>query len=229
MAIRQFIFQNSFKPKKVFLRLFFMGLSLFASAQNINETKKITPLKMNQKIIIDGVLNEPVWKKNCITKELFNENGVWNNTVAYFIYDSGNLYAAMICNTNDASLLNKKHVDKDDEQMLANDWVAFCVDTYHDGINAFAFIVDAAGNTLDGALNPTSRDLSFSFSSDWTAAVKKDKDSYIVELKIPLKKLPIMWNKDGVTMGIQIIRNDKQNSRMTQWPNTKNIGNFEPV
>ncbi|MCB0474716.1 MAG: serine hydrolase, partial [Flavobacteriaceae bacterium] len=108
-------------------------------------------------------------------------------------------------------------------------WVAFCVDTYHDGINAFAFLADAAGNELDGSLNPPTRDLSFSFSSKWTSAVKVNQDGYAVEMKIPLENLPVRWNKDSVTMAVQILRHDKQNDRMVEWPHTENIGKYQPI
>lgn len=214
----------------IFIQLFLILISLNAVSQNISaESDKLKPVKIESAIIVDGKLNETVWENTTLTKQLYNENGKYNNTEAYFTYDAENLYAGFRCKVNSTSELNTKRLDKDNEFMLSNDWVAFCVDTYHDGLNAYAFIANVAGNELDGSLNPPTRDLSFSFSSEWTSAVKRNQDGYTVEMKIPLEKLPIRWNKDSVTMAIQIIRNDKQNNRMVQWPATMDIGKFQTV
>ncbi|HYX09203.1 MAG TPA: sugar-binding protein, partial [Bacteroidales bacterium] len=214
----------------IYIQLFLTLISINAFSQSLSaDTDILKPVKTESAIIIDGKLNEPVWQKTFFTKVLYDENGRYNNTKAYFTYDADNLYAAFRCQINDTSKLSKEHLDKDNEFMLSNDWVAFCIDTYHDGITAYAFLADAAGNELDGALNTPSRDLSFSFSSKWTAAAKTNLDGYTVEMKIPLKNLPVRWNKDSVTMAIQIIRNDKQNNRMVQWPPTKNIGKYQTI
>ena len=216
--------------KVIYIHLFLSFISIDAFTQNVSADKNILrPVKTEDAIIIDGKLSEPVWQKSTLTKQLYNENGKYTNTEAYFTYDAEHLYAGIICKVNNTSELNIKRLDKDNEFMLSNDWVAFCVDTYHDGINAYAFLADAAGNELDGSLNPPTRDLSYSFSSKWTSAVKINQDGYTVEMKIPLENLPVRWNKESVTMALQIIRNDKQNNRMVQWPPTKKIGKFQTI
>ncbi len=214
----------------IYIQLFLILISINAYTQNISaNTNILRPVKTESAVNIDGILNEPIWKKTPLTNQLYDENGQYNNTTAWVAYDAVNLYAGIICRVNSTSELNAKRLDKDNEFMLSNDWIAFCVDTYHDGINAYAFLADAAGNELDGSLNPPTRDLSFSFSTKWTSAVKINPDGYTVEMKIPLENLPVRWNKDSVIMAIQIIRNDKQNKRMVQWPSTKNIGNFQSI
>ena len=222
--------------KLIIFLITIIGTSQFLLAQDLSlkkaklsHTTALRPVKAVSMMIVDGKLNEPIWQKATLTKQLYDENGKYNNTQGYFTYDADYLYAAFKCQVNNVSKLNTKKFDKDDERMLSNDWVAFCVDTYHDGITAYAFLVDAAGNELDGALNPPTRDLSFSFSSKWTSAVKINRNGYTVEMKIPLENLPVRWNKDSVTMSVQMIRNDKQNNRMVQWPLTKSIGKFKTI
>ncbi|WP_025864191.1 sugar-binding protein [Prolixibacter bellariivorans] len=229
MALQTNDFPKHGFRKKIYFTLFLLGTTLFAHSQNVNEKEKITAHKTNSTINIDGILNDPIWQKTPLTNQLCDENGQYNNTAAWFAYDADNLYAGLICKVNNTSKLNTKLLDRDNQFMLRNDWVAFCVDTYHDGIKAYAFLVDAAGNELDGSLNPPTRDLSFSFSSKWTSAIKRNQDGYTVEMKIPLENLPVRWNKDSVTMAIQIIRYDKQNNRMVQWPATKDIGKFQTI
>lgn len=217
-------------PHKLWMLIFLIYLFSCASPQkNSKEKNNITLYKTQTAMNIDGILDEPVWQKALFTDNLYDENGTYNNTEAYFTYDAENLYAAFKCRVKDTSLLSGEKTDKDYEPILANEWVAFCIDTYNDGITAYAFIVDAAGNQLDGALNPPSRDLTFSFSLNWVSAVKIGQDGYTAEMKIPLEKLPVRWDKDSVEMAVQIIRNDKQNNREVQAPNTKNINEFQKV
>lgn len=104
---------------------------------------------------------------------------------------------AFKCKVKDSSLLPKIKHDKDDQTILGNEWVAFCVDTYNDGVVAYVFLVDAAGNQLDLALN-SGKDLNNSFSAEWTSGIKIEKDGYTIEMKIPLTKLPVRWNKNSV-------------------------------
>ena len=218
------------KLNSIYLQIWLTFISINAFTQNKSTDADILkPLTTESEITIDGKLNETIWQKTIFTNELYDENGKYDNTEVLFTYDSDNLYVAFRCHINDTSKLNKEPLDKDNELMLTNDWIAFCVDTYDDGINAYVFLVDAAGNELDGALNPPTRDLSFSFSSKWTSAVEVNQDAYTVEMKIPLENLPIRWNKDSVTMAIQFIRNDKQNNQIVQWPPTKNIGKYKTI
>lgn len=200
-----------------------IALPLFAQEQAI-----IIPDSVKQEIIIDGKLNESVWQENALNSKMHDENGDYYTTKGYFTYDADDIYIGLVCKTTSSPEVIT-HFDKDNQFMLTHDWVAFCIDSYNDGINAFTFIVDAAGNMLDGSLNPPTRDLSFSFSCKWNSAVTLNKDGYIVEMKIPLERLPIQWHKKGTTMAVQIIRNEKQQNRMTQWPATTNIREFQKI
>ncbi|MEL7589264.1 MAG: serine hydrolase [Prolixibacteraceae bacterium] len=217
-------------PSELWLIIILVNIALCAYSQNISKVKdKAVLYKTENSIKVDGMLNEPIWQKTRFFDEFYNENNSYTNTRAYFNYDAENLYVAVKCDVKDTSLLPKERVDKDWEPILDNEWIAFCIDTYNDGITAYAFIVDAAGNQLDGALNPPTRDLSFSFSSKWAAAAKTERSGYTVEMKIPLEKLPVRWSKDSVEMAVQIIRNDKENNRMIQRPNTRDIRQFQKV
>ena len=230
--------QTRYFAKKIFLCvlhksliiIFLTNIASCACSQKKSKAKdKIIPYKTQSIINIDGILNEPVWQKSLFTNEFYDENGTYTNTKVYFTYDAENLYVAFRCAVKDTSLLPDEKFDKDWEPILDNEWVAFCIDTYNDGITAYAFIVDAAGNQLDGALNPPTRDLSYSFSIKWTSAFKTEPDGYAIEMKIPLEKLPIKWHKDSVQMAVQMIRIDKQNNREIQTPLTKNISQFQKV
>ncbi len=216
--MKQTILENNFifhLRNRFFLQVLLISVTLCAYSQNHSTTfVGIKPLKTLNPIKIDGILDEPIWQKALFSDKMYGESDSTNyftNTRTYFTYDADNLYIAFKCKVNDTSLLSKTIYEKDDQKILENEWVAFCVDTYNDGIAAYTFIVDPSGNQLDGSLNPT-KDLTFSFSSNWTSSVKKEFDGYTVEMKIPLAQLPVQWNRDSVEMNILMLRNDKINN-----------------
>lgn len=214
------------KHKTIIIGFLFI-FYLHSCSQNTTDEKKELYGTRNY-INIDGILNESDWQNALFAEKFHPEGNSYNDTKAYLMYDAENLYVGIRCQVKDTSLLPKKRYDKDDERILENEWIAFCIDTYNDGIAGYAFIVDAFGNQLDGGLN-TTRDLSFSFSSNWTSAVKNNKSDFTVEMKIPLAKLPVRWKKDSIEMAVQFIRNDKQNNRVAQIPASQNLSQFQKV
>jgi CubicO group peptidase (beta-lactamase class C family) len=223
--------------QKIFLCIFLTNISCCIYAQKYAAASdKLKPEKTINLIKVDGVLNEPVWQKAVFTNRLYDkEDSVhyYDNTKTYFTYDADNFYVGFKCKVKDNSLLPKIKLDKDDQTIIGNEMVAFCVDSYNDGVVAYVFMVDAAGNKIDLTLN-SGKDLSNSFSSDWTSVCKRDTDGYTIEMKIPLAKLPIQWNKENVEMGVQMIRVDKQNNKELKYPflNSKipnNLNQFQKV
>ena len=181
---------------------------------------KLYIYKTDVPIKIDGILNEQTWQKAIFANKMYDKEDsihFYSNTQAYLTYDAGNFFVAFNCHVNDTSKLTKKKYDKDDPSIINNEWVAFCVDSYDDGVGAYAFFVDAAGNQLEGALT-SKNELTYSFSLKWFCAIKKNQNGYSVEMKIPLSKFPVKWNKDSVEMAVRLVRFDKENEREVQSP-----------
>jgi len=188
--------------------------NLMTSAQWV----EIEKLPQNKFIEIDGNLNEKNWDKALISDKLYAKNNkldINKKTKVFFTYDNNSAYIAFDVDGKK----NKAHehkLHKDDEKMLSNEWVAFSIDTYNDGLISYTFFVDIFGNQFDGTLN-SAKDLSNSFSIDFESAVKHHKNGYTVEMKIPLGKLPIP--KDGdLIMGILFVHNDSKNGGEYQYP-----------
>ncbi len=154
-------------------------------------------LLTGQSIIIDGELNENAWLKSKISDSLYSKVGTSERNISsrtFFTYDSANAYIAFEM-VGEINVKRYGSLIKDDERILSNDWVAVSLDTYSDGIIAYTFFVDINGNQFDGTLN-SSKDLSNSFSLDFVSAVKYHDNGYVVEMQIPLYKLPLRYSND---------------------------------
>lgn len=97
MAAQKLDFRTSCFGIKIYFLIFLLSTTILAHSQSLNEKEKLTPPKLNDAINIDGILHEPVWQKTRFTKEVYDENGRYYNTEAYFTYDADNLYAGFIC------------------------------------------------------------------------------------------------------------------------------------
>lgn len=187
-----------------------------AFSQSILEINKLTKTK---NIKLDGKLNETIWIKSLISDKLYfkeNNSKIDDKSKVFLTYDNKNIYIGFDYKTKQSDKVDKTKFDKDDENILSNEWVAFSIDTYNDGVAAYTFFVDAAGNQFDGTLN-SSKDLSNSFSTKWKSAISYNKEGFSVEMKIPLITLPIKENKVA-KMGVLFVYNEKQNGGEFQFP-----------
>jgi len=193
--------------KQMILILILLISQINAFSQSILEINK---LKITENIKLDGKLNETTWKKSLISDKLYfkeNNSKIDDKSKVFLTYDNKNIYIGFDCKTKQSVKVDKTKFDKDDENILSNEWVAFSIDTYNDGVTAYTFFVDAAGNQFDGTLN-SSKDLSNSFSTKWKSAISYNKEGFSVEMKIPLITLPIKENKLA-KMGVLFIFNEK--------------------
>jgi len=212
---------NSFSLSRLILLQQFIHISIYSFSQNTGQASGIMNLsRSNETIKIDGALEEPIWQKALYSDKFYDKEDsihFYSNTKAYLTYDAENFYVGFSCTVKDTSKLPKVPYYKDDEAVKGNEWVGFCVDSYNDGLGAFAFITDAAGNQLTGALT-IGNNLTYSFSTKWVSSVKKNKNGYTVEMKIPFVKLPVQWKKDSIVMAVRLVRFDKENGREVQSP-----------
>lgn len=195
-------------------------LSLLISPQAVlAQFLTAAKLGMNEIVNIDGKLTEKVWKDAIISDKFYSKDNVKlinNNSIAHFCYDDKNIYASVSIKKAGFTKKEYKKFAKDDEQILSNEWVAFSIDTYNDGVTSYTFFVDINGNQFDGTLN-SSKDLFNSFSTNWESAISYNKNGYSMELKIPLKTLPIQ--ESALTkMGILFVYNDKDGDGEFQFP-----------
>ena len=196
-----------------------ISIALLLSCQlTLSQQVMIQRLPKVKTLLIDGVLSEKQWSQSKISDCLFSKNSeyVVNATSAvYLMYDSEFMYVAFDIKSGNCNIQCQK-LHKDDEGILLNEWVAFSLDSYNDGITSYTFIVDVYGNQFDGTLN-SSKDLSNSFSIDFESAVFHHAHGYSVEMKIPLNKLPFRKEKE-VTMGVLFVYQDLKSGNEFQFP-----------
>jgi hypothetical protein len=201
---------SSGMKKNSFIFLFlFICLHNILLAQGDASDKKITAVRLNEKIIIDGILSEEIWNRPGFTELLQQEphqgeipsqrSEVW---VAYD--DEAIYYAAKYYDSQPDSILARL-VRRDFVWGDPSDGTVLYLDSYGDKRNGYFFYVNAAGTLADGLLENDSKQTDLSWDAVWEGVPHINKDGWSVEMKIPYSQLRFK-EEDKQIWGINVER-----------------------
>jgi len=146
--------------------------------------------KLNEKIELDGILNENVYKKEPVKRftQLDPEEGEPSRekTNVWVTYDDKYLYASAYLYDSQPEKIDRQIARRDD--FIKSDWFGFFIDTFNDDKTGFFFGVNAAGSRVDGTIY---NDENFDTSWDgiWEAETVISDDGWSVEMRIPFNQL----------------------------------------
>ncbi|MGE5430346.1 MAG: carbohydrate binding family 9 domain-containing protein, partial [Syntrophomonadaceae bacterium] len=195
-------------------------LFLFLLALNsVSYSKGITLPRTSEKPVIDGILNENIWSRSYHFTDLRSLKPDYGSpatetTDVFLTYDDENIYVAFICHDKEPGKIKATLAKRDTP--LDDDWVAFCIDTYNDELNAYAFLVNPFGIQADGKLN-SSAAADLSLDMVWESAAKLTDSGYVAEMKVPFSILRFP-SGDPVTMGFKVARNIPRKSEEDDYP-----------
>ncbi len=197
------------KKRNTILILFFLAF-LTTSFSGAIHSQEVRAYKINNKIILDGILNEEIWT-NSPVNQFTQRDPVEGETASeksnvWVAYDDENLYiAAKLYDSNpdsiDASLMRR---DSHNE----SDWFFFFVDPYNDKRTGYYFAVNPGGSLWDGVLYNDSWD-DDSWDGVWEAKTFIDNDGWSFEMKIPFSQLRFR-NSEEMIWGVNFNRDIKR-------------------
>lgn len=178
----------------------------------------------SEKIVIDGILDEPVWKHPAI-KETFIMMAptigakLDESTEVWAANDDSSLYFAFKCydtqpDTIKTSITQRDKIENDDQ-------VAVWLDSVGTQQTSYEFYVNPNGIQMDGVNSAVSRG---DFSPDfiWQSAGKLEAGGYCVEIRIPLESIRYEVDKNNETkMRVAFYRRIPRLGVMASWPELK--------
>lgn len=171
------------------IRLTFFFFS-FLALQQITAQDNLKPFRTNIPPIIDGNLNDQLWKNSFSVSGFktfvpdFGKNGT-ESTIAYAAYDSENLYFAFRCFDKEPGKIKSSISNRDN--IRPDDWVCINLDSFYDQQSLYAFYVNPLGIQMDSRFASGQEDVSADFV--WYSGGQKLSDGYSVEISIPLKSI----------------------------------------
>jgi len=203
----------------IFILLFFSSFSFFAQ-------RVINALPINEKITIDGSLNEEAWKSANFTSDFTQIRPIPGKaspkeTRVAMLYSADAIYISAICYDHPDSISQVLSLRDDYNANL--DIFGIFLDTYNDNQNGFYFGITSKGVQIDAKI--ISLDFNDQLNLVWNSAVKITEDAWVAELVIPYsairfpKKEVQEW---GVNFSRQISRYREESTWVTVNPDIEN-------
>ena len=201
------------------LIIFYCLVTKKINAQINAQNYRLQIKKTSENIIIDGVLNEIIWKNVNVARDFFMITPVdigksTQFSEARMTFDKEFIYIAIIFYNN--SVKGKYIVEslKRDFSFGKNDNFIVAIDPFNNQSTGFAFGLNAYGAQWDGTMY-NGRNVDLNWDTKWYSEVKFDEEKWICEIAIPFKS--IRYNENINEWGINFSRLDLKASEKSSW------------
>ena len=193
---------------------------LFITAQNniTAQTKSYTTSKIKGEAPrIDGIIDEDVWNSvewagDFTQTAPYERQAPSQPTEFKVLYDDNNLYFAIKAYDSAPDSIEKRMTRRDGYD---GDFIEVTIDSYHDKLTGFEFMVNAAGVKGDAKVT---NDDNFDQSWDpiWYVKTSIDREGWVAEMRIPLTQLRF-GKQDEYVWGMQVIRRLFRKEERSMW------------
>lgn len=202
--------KNEIRVKMVLIPLFF-SLLIFLStvAFPYDQGYDARPLRINEKIQIDGQLKEESWhqaEKIDAFLQFQPKKGqpATFPTFVFILYDQKNIYFGFECYDDEPSKI-AAHLTKRDADLKEDDAVAIFIDTFHDHRNCYYFMTNLLGTQLDGRVVENGLINDNTWDGTWQSAASRTEFGWTAEIAIDLSSLKYK-SGEGLTWGFNVGR-----------------------
>lgn len=191
--------------------------------QTTTETQQIIADRLpdNEKIVIDGNLDESPWQLTPIRETFKTLTPVFgqdytDQTLVWAAYDPSGLYFAFRCHEKKPDKLKTSVTQRD--KIGTDDMVAVLLDSIGSRQSSYEFYVNPSGIQMDASNSSVS---SSDFTPDfiWESAAKLSTDGYQVEIRIPLETIRYRLDKhNNAHMRVMFVRQVSYEGVLASWP-----------
>ncbi|MFY0687864.1 MAG: carbohydrate binding family 9 domain-containing protein [Cyclobacteriaceae bacterium] len=176
----------------------------------------------NQKIVIDGVIDEGEWShvaplSSFINKWPVDSGLAMAQTEVKITYDANFLYLSGINYQKKEDVVIQTLKRDNPDGYWGSDGLALLLDPMNQQNNGFLFGVNAEGAQIEATLSVNGPQTNFdeNWDNKWFSATKVYADYWVVEMAIPFTA--IRFNESNDTWGINLVRNDMKNNVYSTW------------
>ncbi len=177
-----------------------------------------------EEIVIDGNLEEAVWKQPPIEKVFITMMPTFGGKLAektevWAAYDKENLYFAFRCYDTQPDKIKTSVAQRD--KIENDDRIGIWLDTSGTKQTSYEFYVNPSGIQMDAVNSSVGKyDLTPDFV--WESAAKLLADGFQVEVRIPLESIRYQVGKNNQTkMRVMFFRQVSHLGAMATWPEVK--------
>lgn len=220
-------------------KVLFILTTLFLFGYTTKLASQVQLTKIDEPIILDGVIDEEVWETVEVLTPVQYEPifmGEMSETSVFRVaYDENFIYVAGELFTNDPNTIVKNSLTRD--QYSNDDVFAIVLDPFNDNENGLWFFTTPAGVRVDIAV---SNDANFggganamnsSWNTFWDVATTQTDEGWFAEMRIPFSSIGFQDNNGLAEMGMIVYRwiaSSNERHIYPAIPPNWNMGNAKP-
>jgi hypothetical protein len=183
------------------------------------QTPKAKAFTANDRIRIDGKLDEPAWKEAVPIGELVQVlpgegNQPSEKTEVRVLVDKDALYFGIICFDRSPSAIISTQLTRDAD-LNVDDNVSIVIDPFYDHRNGFFFTINPNGARADGQISNSAEFTTLDWDGIWDAHAYINNEGWAAEVVIPFKTL--RFKPGQSTWGLNVQRVIKRYNETDRW------------
>ena len=198
---------------KKLLILFLCIPLLFSLLAGQWKSKEVLGIKTDSPIVVDGLLDEPIWKsapeaKNFIQLEPENGKSASERTIVKVLFDDKNVYFGFWCYDSEPEKIVGR-MTKRDTDIRSDDSVYVLLDTFHDRRTCYYLNTNLLGTQLDGRISENGRTTNATWDGIWKSAAQRTDFGWTAEFAIALSSIKYEPGENktwGLSLGRRIPR-----------------------
>lgn len=175
--------------------------------------------RTDERIRLDGRLDEPAWQRATPIGELIQVNpkegeAPTEKTEVRVLYDSEAIYFGIVCFDRTPSGIVSTQLARDGD-LDVDDTIWIALDPFFDQRNGFFFGVNPAGARADGQISNNTEDPNLDWDGIWNAGTRIASEGWVAEIAIPFKTL--RFKPGQTTWGLNVERRIKRRNETDRW------------
>ena len=186
-----------------------------------DQEKRITATRIEQPLVIDGILDEPQWELAQPISDFVQQNpntgeAGSESTEVRILYDDQFLYVGIRCFDSQGAEGVVVNDMTRDFTPFDTDVFAVVLDTFNDDRNGMLFSTNPAGAKHDSQFGNDGRKSNANWDAIWHARSQITESGWQAEMAIPFKSLRFR-NLDSQTWGINFLRRMRRKNEVVLW------------
>ena len=197
-----------------------LSTPLFAQAPPPDERPVMTALRLNdnERIILDGVLDEEVWENAVPATDFLQQEPnlgqpATERTEVRILYNQRNLYIGVICFDSEPDKI-LGYQRRRDENLQSDDWFQWTMDTFFTGREGYFFEMNPSGLMAD-ALMTAGGGQNREWDGVWNARAHRSDIGWTLEIEIPFQTLN--FDPKAPAWGINFQRTVRRKNEESLW------------
>ena len=181
-------------------------------------TVQAVRLGAEERITLDGVLDEAVWQRTVPAGEFIMQDPLLGGTPTeptevHFAFNNDHLYMAVVCRDSEPDKL-AGNTRKRDEFLSADDRFMWTIDTFLNQQTGYFFEMNPSGLMADALMGPGGSN-NREWDGIWNARVKRSEIGWTIEIDFPFRSFA--FDPNAPAWGINFQRTVRRKNEESVW------------